>query len=65
MIRRAHIKEICWRTDSQEKIVVACTALSLDDEQYSYSDRDGEIEHLRVQMFMRNKGSLFLCLSMR
>ena len=50
--RRAHIKEICRRSYSHVKIVVACTALSLDDEQCDYSDRDGVIRHLGVQMRM-------------
>ena len=40
-------------------------ALSLDDEQCGYFDRDGVIGHFRVQMRMGNKGSLFLCFSMR
>ena len=61
---KAHTKEICWRSYSHEKIVVACTALSLDDEQCGYSGRDGVIGHLGVQMRMRNKESLFLCFSM-
>ena len=31
-MERAHTKEICWRSYSHMKIVVACSALSLDDE---------------------------------
>ena len=47
------------------KIIVACTVISLDDEQCGYSGRDGVIGHLGVQMHMGNKGSLFICFSMR
>ena len=47
------------------KIVVACTALSLDDEQCDYSGRDGVIRQLGVQMRMGNMENLFLCFSMR
>ena len=50
---------------SHMKIVVACTALSLDDDQCGYSNRDGVIEHLGLQMRMENKRSLFLRFSMR
>ena len=47
------------------KITAACTALSLDDEQCGYSNRDEVIRHLGVQMCMGNKESLFLCFYMR
>ena len=45
------------------KIVAACTALSLDDEQRGYFGIDGVFGHLGVHMRMGNKGSLFLCFS--
>ena len=47
------------------KITITRTALSLDDEQCGYFDRDGVIGQLEVQMRMRNKMCLFLCFSMR
>ena len=31
-MERAHTKEICWRSYLHVKIVVACTALRVDDE---------------------------------
>ena len=37
---RAHTKEICWGSYSHVKLVVACTALRLENEQCCYSGRD-------------------------
>ena len=47
------------------KISATCIALSLNNEQYSYFGIDEVIGHLGVQMHIGNKGSLFLCFSMR
>ena len=47
------------------KIAATCNALSLNDEQCGYFNRDGVIGHLGVQMRMGNKESLFLCFFMR
>ena len=41
------------------KIAATCTALSLDDKQCGYSDRDGVIGNLGVQMRMGNRRAYF------